>query len=173
MRRLAAILAALLAAWVVVSVVLFVRPREDDPARADAVIVLAGAHSRLDTGVALVRRGVAPLLVISDGNQPGWRRANRLCFGRSRLAVRCFDPDPFSTHGEAQTIARLVRRNGWRRIVVVTSTYHVTRARMLLRRCVPVSTAVVGSRTSVWNFVVNIPWESAKLLWQVTLEREC
>ena len=165
--------AALAAAWLAASLFLFVWPREDDAAGADAVVVLAGAHSRLDKGIELVRNGSAPLLVISDGDQRGWVRANRLCAGAASFRVRCFDPEPYSTHGEAETIARLARENRWRRVVVVTSTYHVTRTRLLMRRCVAVPTAVVGSRTSVLSYFLNVPWESAKLLWQVTVERDC
>ena len=172
-RRAALVGGALLAGWLLASAFLFVWPRQDEPRRADAVIVLAGAHSRLDRGLALVRSGVAPVLVISDGDQRGWIRANRLCAGRSQLAVRCVDPDPFSTHGEAQMIARLARENGWRRLVVVTSTYHVTRSRMLIGRCLEIPFDTVGSRTSVWNYVTNVPWETGKLIWQLTVERDC
>ena len=173
MRRVTGVVVAVAAAWLVASAFLFVWPREDEAGRADAVVVLAGAHSRLDKGIQLVREDVAPLLVISDGNQPGWLRANRLCDGETDLRVRCFDPEPYSTHGEAETLRRLVAQNEWRRIVVVTSGYHVTRSRMLMRRCLEIPVATVASPTSPATLALNIPWETAKLLWQVTLEREC
>ena len=88
----------------------------------DAIVVLSGGQHRLDEGVRLWRQGVAPTLAISDGRNPSWPQANRLC-GRPR--VRCFDPSPYSTRGEARWTAA----QGWDSVVVVTSTYHVRRAR--------------------------------------------
>jgi uncharacterized SAM-binding protein YcdF (DUF218 family) len=35
---------------------------------------------------------------------------------------------------------------GWRRVIVVTSTYHVTRARLLIARCLHRDFAVVAAR---------------------------
>ena len=49
------------------------------PKRADAVVVLGGGgEERLDTGLRLMRKGVAPVLLISDGERQGWKEANAL-----------------------------------------------------------------------------------------------
>ena len=65
-----AVFAALVVAWLVATSLLFVWPGEDSPAHANAVVVLSGAHSeRLDKGLVLMRRGVAPVLMISNGRQ--------------------------------------------------------------------------------------------------------
>jgi uncharacterized SAM-binding protein YcdF (DUF218 family) len=165
--------AALVGCWLVASAFLFVWPREDEPRHADAVIVLSGAHSRLQTGIDLVRAGVAPLLVISDGTQPGWERGNSLCAGESRLAVLCFDPKPYSTHGEAEAIGRFARNRRWRTVLIVTSRYHVTRARLLVRRCTAARVEAVSSPTSAGAIAINVPWESAKLAYQLTAQRDC
>jgi uncharacterized SAM-binding protein YcdF (DUF218 family) len=115
---------------------LFVFPATDEPGRADAVVVFAGGDGeRQDEGLRLVREGVAPVLVISDGGQPGSRKA-RVCRERpARLRLVCFSPDPATTRGEAQRFAELAEREGWRSLVLVTSTYHVRRASLLLGRC--------------------------------------
>ena len=170
---MAALAALFLGAWLVAAAVLFVHPREDGAGTADAVVVLAGSHSRLEPGVRLVARGAAPLLVISDGNEPGWTRANRLCAGRGEVRTLCVDPRPFSTQGEARAIARLARSRRWRRIVVVTSRYHVTRARMLFRRCTDAEVAAVAAPTSAGALALNVPWESGKLAYQLTIQRGC
>src|SRR4051794_24178594 len=121
-----AVLGLLFAAWLAASAVLFVWPSGDSPARADAVVVLAGAKvPRLDKGLELMRRHVAPVLVISDGLDPLWPRANRLCRGDAGFEVVCFRPRPYSTRGEAEAVARIASARGWRSIVVVTSRYHV------------------------------------------------
>jgi uncharacterized SAM-binding protein YcdF (DUF218 family) len=164
-----------LVVWLIATAILFVWPREEEPRSADAVVVLSGVRkARLAKGLELVRSGVAPTLVISDGRAPGWPEANRLCDGgASRFRVVCFRPDPYSTHGEAADIARLARARGWRSLVVVTSRYHVTRARLLFRRCVGGPVSGAAADTSPSAMALNVPAEWGKLLWQLTLERDC
>src|ERR671910_2058247 len=100
--------------WLSVCAVLFVWPRDDSPRRADAVVVLAGGRKlRLEKGLELMRRDLAHTLVISDGEARGWLEANRLCKGAATgFRVVCFTPDPYSTQGEAQGVARLARERG-------------------------------------------------------------
>src|SRR5919112_1927459 len=129
-------LGLLIVAWLAATAVLILWPHEDSPKRANAVVVLSGGKKpRLEKALGLMRRHVAPVLVISDGWDPLWPEANLLCTGHTRFEVVCFRPEPYSTRGEAEDVAKLAARRRWRSIVVVTSRYHVTRARMLFRRC--------------------------------------
>jgi uncharacterized SAM-binding protein YcdF (DUF218 family) len=168
------VLALLLVAWLVATAVLFVWPDEDEPRSADAVVVLSGVRdARLAKGLELMRSGVGRTLVISDGEARGWAEANRLCAGQAAFRVVCFRPRPYSTHGEAADVARLARARGWRSLVVVTSRYHVTRARLLFRRCLESSVGGVAAKTSLGAMALNVPYEWGKLVWQLTLERDC
>jgi uncharacterized SAM-binding protein YcdF (DUF218 family) len=172
-RRL--LLALALATVLAASAVLFVWPREDEAGPADAVVVLSGAREpRLAKGLELMREGVAPTLVISDGRAPGWAEGNRLCDGGgAEFRVVCFRPAPYSTEGEAEGVARLARDERWRSLVVVTSRYHVTRSRMLFRRCTDAAVRGVAADSSAWAIVRNLPFEWAKLGYQLTVERDC
>lgn len=152
---------------------LFVFPPEDHPRRADVVVVLSGSHDRLPEGLELMRRGVAPVLVISDGAVPGWPAANRLCRGGVSFRVVCFHANPYSTRGEARFVAGLMRRRGWTRVVVVTSRYHVLRARMDFRRCVDGDVDGVGASTSLAKWVAGAALEWPKLGYALTLGRGC
>jgi uncharacterized SAM-binding protein YcdF (DUF218 family) len=111
------------------------------PRDADVVIVLAGGRGeRLAKARVLMDRAVGPpaeRLLISNGDAEGWPDANDLC-GTSTEAytVDCFRPDPDTTAGEARAIGALAAEEGWERIAVVTSTYHATRARLRIERCV-------------------------------------
>jgi uncharacterized SAM-binding protein YcdF (DUF218 family) len=173
-RRGRALLVLVLVVWLVASGVLFVWPRQDEPRRADAIVVLSGGRkTRLAKGLELVRAEVAPTLVISDGTAPGWKDANRLCNGGARFQVVCFRPRPYSTHGEAVGVARLARERGWRSLVVVTSRYHVTRSRLLFRRCTEADVSGVAAATSPAAIALNLPFEWGKLLTQLTVERDC
>jgi uncharacterized SAM-binding protein YcdF (DUF218 family) len=153
---------------------LFVWPVENSPARADAVVVLAGSKPRLTKGLELMRRRVAPTLVISDGLAPKWPEANRLCRNDSaRFRVVCFRPNPYSTRGEAQRVGRMARNRRWRTVILVTSTYHVTRARLLFKRCLDGRVRAVSAGYSLTELPQNVFWEWVKLAAAETVERGC
>jgi uncharacterized SAM-binding protein YcdF (DUF218 family) len=134
--RLLLVLLGVAAVLVALTYPLFVWPATDQPGTADAVVVFAGGDGeRQDEGIRLVREGVAPVLVISDGGLPNSGKA-RVCRERpAGLRLVCFSPDPATTRGEARRFAELAEREGWRSLVLVTSTYHLRRAGLLLDRC--------------------------------------
>jgi uncharacterized SAM-binding protein YcdF (DUF218 family) len=177
-RRLL-VLAALFVAWLVACAVLFVWPSAaSSPRRVDAVVVLSGGRDgRLDPALELMRRRVAPLLVLSSPAQdPKWRAAQRMCHARPHaypFRVLCFEATPYSTQGEARAIARLARAHDWKRVAVVTSTYHVTRARMLVRRCFDGGLFMVGTGSTWWKLPEEWASETGKLLVQLTVRRGC
>jgi uncharacterized SAM-binding protein YcdF (DUF218 family) len=117
---------------------LFIWPSTGPPGRVDAVLVLAGGQGeRQETGVRLAREGVAPVLVFSDGGRPG-PSYDQLCRQRfTGIRVLCLTPRVRTTRGEARAFAELADREGWRSVAVVTSSYHVHRAAMLVGRCYP------------------------------------
>jgi uncharacterized SAM-binding protein YcdF (DUF218 family) len=175
-RPVLLVLAALAAAWIGATLVLFAWPRTDDPRRADAVLVLSGGrNSRLDPALDLMHRKIAPILVISGaGIDEGWRKARALCaHGANGFRVLCFDPKPYSTRGEARELARLARRHGWHEVDVVTSRYHVFRARMILRRCYHGGLAMIGADSPWYNAPASWSSEWGKLLYQLTIQRSC
>ncbi|MHB8468474.1 MAG: YdcF family protein [Gaiellaceae bacterium] len=177
MRRLPMLALALLAAWLVACVFVFVRPRIDPvPGRADAVVVLSGSRRRLPPALALIRRGVAPVLALSSvSHEQKWAYVHELCrSGRYAGArVLCFEAKPYSTRGEAETVARIAAARGWTSIVVVTSTFHVSRARLLFRRCYHGALALRGAPTRWYELPLDWVSETAKLAVQLTVERSC
>jgi len=175
-RRILLLVAGLVALWLVAVAFLFVWPRADAPPKhADAVVVLSGGlDRRLDPALQLVRQGVAPTLVISSPNRGNWPKARKLCkAGASGFHVVCFQAQPYSTQGEARAIARLAAAHHWTRVVVVTSTFHVTRARMLIERCYHDKLWVVGSEWPWWRLPEEWVSETGKLLVQLTVQRRC
>ena len=176
MRRHALLLVlGLLAGWTIAAAVLFVWPPREQAAPADAVVVLAGGRGpRLARGLELVRRGLAPTLVISDGWSPTWPEANRLCAGRPIAArVVCPHPQPYSTRGEAEAFARLARSRGWGSVLVVSSRYHLPRARMLFARCFGGTIHADGPNQSLGTRIWAAFSETAKLGFVLLVRRRC
>ena len=163
-RLLAGIAVVLLVLFVGASLAFFVWPSTGSvPARADAVALLSGGRGdRLPAAERLMARGVAPLLVVPHGRDPRWPAGNRVCDSSHSYAVECPDPHPDTTRGEVELIGKLAAQRGWRRVVVVTSRYHVTRAGMLVRRCVHGTVSMVASTPhdslTTWGSHVAHEW---------------
>ena len=167
------VVVAILLCAIAAAVALFVVDHGDSPMRADAVFVMSGSPTRLPVGVKLVRQGYAPLLVVSRSTSAVTDLERRVCAHRLRLRVLCVRAHPYSTVGEAETIARLARARGWNRIDVVTSEYHVVRARILVERCYHGQLRVVGAPDQLWLLPVDAALESVKLVYHELVHRGC
>lgn len=150
-RYLWRLLGLMLLCALVVSVAtwwLFVRPSTDAPDRADAAVVLSGTwETRVEEGLRLLQSGVvATLVFVGHVDSPA---AERVCGSGGeadfRSDVICLLPEPDNTRTEVEAAAQLAERRGWRSLLLVTSTHHVSRARMLLRRCYSGRIDVVGT----------------------------
>ena len=148
----------------------------DPPGRVDAILVLAGGQGERErTGVRLAREGIAPVLVFSDGGRPG-SSSGRLCRQRfSGVRVLCLTPRPDTTRGEASAFAEMAAREGWRSVAVVTTGYHVRRARLLLDRCFPGTVHAVGASSGMNRLRIGLHAlrEGAALVAVLTLQRGC
>jgi uncharacterized SAM-binding protein YcdF (DUF218 family) len=148
---------------------LFVAPHADPAVPADAIIALDGDRPRrLAAAVALASAGLAPVLVVVRGEAaaPELVAARDLPF-----EIVSFVPDPSTTRGEARAVASLVRGRGWRRVLVVTSTYHVTRARLIFTRAVACDLRFVSAGCQRSRLPRHVISESAKLALALTLRR--
>lgn len=156
-------IAIVLLALALASVPLFILYDDDPLPQADAVVVLAGSENRLAVGRELWEAGVAPTLVISDGLEPTWTAANRLCRFEREREVLCPRPEPYSTRGEARTVAELARERGWDELVVVSSRFHLFRVRLLFERCFDGELGTVAAPNPTWRLPLSIALEWLKL----------
>ncbi len=160
--------------WVVAVAATFALHHGGRPFHADAVVVLEGSKTRLPVGLELVRKGYAPLLVVSEGDRKQLEAT--LCAPHQtvvRARVVCFRANPLSTRGEAEFIGRLAARRRLSQIDVVTSQFHVFRAEILIDRCYHGRLGMVGASQPFWK----LPWyaatETAKLAYQLVVARGC
>lgn len=139
---------------------LFVWPPAGAPLADGPVVVLGGGGGeRLRAAIGLVDEPAPGReLVLSEGAYSEWEVRGRTC---GEQGVRCFDPQPANTFGEALFVAELTRERGWSQLTVVTSDYHVTRSRLYFHSCVDAEVALVAvdSRWSLGSRVAELPRE--------------
>jgi uncharacterized SAM-binding protein YcdF (DUF218 family) len=157
----------LLAILVAASLYLFVFVPSPHPKHADAIVVLSSDRPRYELGMRLYREGVAPTIALSLPRfaEPGGNDCP--------TQALCFRAHPYSTRGEAETVAKLAREHDWHTIVVVTSRYHVRRAHMLFSRCTDAKLVFEPADAHFYTYVIAIPLEWAKLAVQLTIRRNC
>ena len=119
---------------------------------ADAVVVLGGilgprageglvpnfldTSERFEAGVALVQAGKAPALIFT-GATMSWQNTTstegdelrRLAIARGVAAEKILvTREIVNTAGEAAATAELMKANGWKRVILVTTGWHMSRA---------------------------------------------
>ena len=151
-----------------------VQPSDTEHPSVDAVVALAGSSGdRLRTAVSLMENGVAPVLVVSQAYNLNRNEAERLRRSVPSFRVIWARPRPENTRGEARMIRNLADEHGWRRIAIVTSKYHLVRARLLIERCVRQEVVMIASdpRESMFEAVRHWVHECGGLIDAVVLHR--
>jgi uncharacterized SAM-binding protein YcdF (DUF218 family) len=175
-RRIAIAAGLALVVLIAATAWLFFAPPTDEAAHADAVVVLGpgSGGERFERAMKLMNAGAAPVLVVSEGHAQNVAE-HGLCRQPDRaFQVVCFQAEPFSTRGEARMVSQLAAARAWRSLIVVTSTYHVVRARMLFRRCYHGRFAVVGASPPIdGRLVRDVAHEWLGLVYALTAARGC
>lgn len=144
-------LLVLLITWLTFCWLVIGNPKVDHPKHADAVVILGSPENngRIEVAEHLLDEHVSSQLVISL-NSPNQAHAYRVCtHPPAGVTVTCFQPHPPTTRGEAEEVRRLAQQHGWTSIVVVTSTFHVSRARMIFQRCFTGRLYMAAARTGI------------------------
>ncbi len=111
-----------------------------DNQRADAIVVLTGGELRLAAGAQLLREGRGARLLISGVNrQTSTDDLKRVSGLPDRLFACCVDIDyaAHTTSDNADETKAWAEARHLRRLIVVTSSYHMPRSLTELRRTLP------------------------------------
>ncbi len=113
----------------------------------DAIVVPTGAAGRIDRGLALLRERSARRMLIT-GVAPGVRESDLARAYQAPRAVFacCVDlgGDAVDTRSNAREAAAWLRAGRFRSVRLVTSDWHVPRAKMELTAAVDPGTVVLG-----------------------------
>ena len=166
------VVAVVLAAFLALSVLMFVWApfATPHPKKVNAIVVLAGSKKRLPVALRLWRSGVARWLLVSE--DPLDTRRVALC-AQPPSHVVCFHAQPYSTRGEARWAAHFAGHEGWHSLAIVSSRFHLYRARTLFRRCTNARIELVSTPVEwyLWPYDVLAEW--AKLAVAETVRRGC
>jgi len=132
-----AIAAALLAwmlgfAWFTIAM-----PRPADDRATDAIVVLTGGPGRVQRGLALLERGKAKRLLVSGADRRVRPREFAVAYGAPMKLVDCcvdLGNEAVDTRSNADETALWVSRHGYRTVRLVTTDWHMMRARFELSR---------------------------------------
>lgn len=111
-------------------------PPENLPA-ADAIIVLTGGQSRLDTALDLLKSGKGQRLLISGVNASASRASLQAAIGIDKQLFRCcvdIDRAALDTIGNAEESAKWVEEHAYDSVILVTNNYHMPRSLLEMRR---------------------------------------
>ena len=188
---LRAIVLLTFAAWALSAILVLVWSGRDDARPASGIIVLGAAQyvgrpspvlrARLDHGIALFKRGLAPRLVVTGGSGPG-DTTSEAAVSR-RYAIKHGVPDSailvesegLTSSESLRSAARLLRARGGASAILVSDPFHMLRLRILARRfgLVPFSSPTPSSPISanpvaVARYTLS---ESVKVPWAYVTER--
>ena len=108
----------------------------DPGLRTDAIVVPTGSAGRIDRGLAVLAHGSAQRMLVT-GTDPEVRPVELAAEYKvpERLFECCIDlgHEAVDTRSNASETAAWVRARGYRSVRVVTSDWHMPRARMELR----------------------------------------
>jgi uncharacterized SAM-binding protein YcdF (DUF218 family) len=142
---------------------------EDPLQKSDAIFVLAGTRAeRLLEGYELYKAGYAPVMLLSPGRpEPGERilkergisfplevelqRDALIQSGVPSQAVIADTGYADNTAQEAELLRRYVQSRGWKRVIVVTSKFHVRRTSFAFRRELDGTGCAVITRASRYD----------------------
>ncbi len=115
----------------------FIQPKPSD---ADAVVVLTGGANRISTGVKLLKQNHGRRLLISGVSAQTTRSDLGKVLDDSAMMYGCcidLDRKALDTRGNAIHTADWVELHNFRKILLVTSSYHMPRSLMLLNERMP------------------------------------
>ena len=135
--------------------------------RTDAVVVITGGSGRIERGIDMLAKGYAKRMLIS-GTDPSVTKPDliRRLGGKKRLVDCCVDlgSESVDTRSNAEEAKRWLDTHGYRSFRLVTSDWHMRRARYEFRRVMQGKYEVVPDAVKTEPRFITLFSEYNKLL---------
>lgn len=113
------------------------KPAAKDAEKTDAVVVITGGAGRIEHGIAVLERGKAGRLLVA-GADPSVTKKDlvKRLGGKQRLLRCCVDlgSESVDTRSNAEEAERWLERRKFRSLRLITSDWHMRRARYEFRK---------------------------------------
>ena len=135
--RVASLLALIYALGFLFFALTLGKPAPADAGTTDAAVVLTGGSGRLEHSIAVLKDGRAKRLLVA-GADPSVTKADiaRRLGGSRRLIQCCVDlgSESVDTRSNAEEASRWLARHNFRSVRLITSAWHMRRARYEFRK---------------------------------------
>lgn len=121
-------------------------PRAAGDERTDGIVVLTGAAGRIERGAALLRHGRAERLFISGVDRDTGKASISRMYHIRMATMRCcveLGHEAIDTRSNAVETSAWIKQRGYRSIRLITSDWHMRRARYELERQLPEGVTIV------------------------------
>ena len=135
--RAAAFVLILYALGFILFTVTLGRPAGAEAERTDAIVVVTGGKGRIERGVEVLKAGRAKRLLVAGADPAVTKRdLVRRLGGHKRLVDCCVDlgSESVDTRSNAEEAARWLEKRRYRSFRLITSDYHMRRARYDFRQ---------------------------------------
>ncbi len=135
-----ALAAAALAFGFVLFATTIMRDHQDEATKADGIVVLTGGETRIQAGAKLLSEGRGKRLLISGVNRKvGPEEIKHFAGLKNELYACCVDLgyEALDTVGNADETRTWANSKGYKRLIVVTSSYHMPRSLAELALAMP------------------------------------
>jgi uncharacterized SAM-binding protein YcdF (DUF218 family) len=142
------IIALILLAWILGFIwFALLLPRPAAPSRTDAIVVLTGGPGRIDRGLNMLQRKMAGRMLISGVDRdvkPGELAAEYQVAEGVFACCIALGFEAVDTRSNAQEVARWVARRKYQSIRLITTDWHMRRARAELRRSLKPDVVIIS-----------------------------
>lgn len=120
------------------------RPARNSVETAEGIVVVTGGQHRLSEGARLLAEGRGRRLLVSGANRMVSREEIQKLSGLDNEAFQLVDVGyaALDTVGNAEEARDWARARGFKRLIVVTSAYHMPRTLVELGRAMPEATLI-------------------------------
>ena len=170
-------LALIVAGWLASMAAVVSRSREDQARAADAIVVLGAAQyvgrpspvlkARLDHGIDLYKRGLAPRLIVTGGRGTG-DTTSEAAVSRRYAIKQGVPADSILAESEGRTtsesmraVASMMEARGMKRAILVSDPFHMLRLDLIARRLgftaytSPTRTSPISAnRAQSWSYML-------------------
>ena len=139
-----------------------VLPQPVDGLTAEAIVVPTGSGGRIPRGLALLREGAAPQMLVTGVDASVKEGEFEAEYGVDHALMECCITLGYiavDTRGNALETAEWVAANGHGSLLLVTADWHMRRAALELAEQLPPDTVIqrdaVRSEASLWTFFLE------------------